>query len=251
MTTTPTPTTDTIFREMNRPQDFAFDEKVSSVFDDMVSRSVPFYREVQRMLADLSFKFIPERDGAVCDLGCATGTTIELLANHPGRPADMRFIGLDNSAPMLDQARAKLAGLIDADHLDLREADLNDDFDMPRCNVALLNWTLQFVRPLHREAMLRRLHDALEPSGALLLSEKILVSDSYLNRAYIDLYLHYKRLAGYTDEEIQRKREALENVLIPYRVDENIAMLKRCGFHTVDVFFRWYNFASFVAIKDA
>ena len=77
------------------------------------------------------------------------------------------------------------------------------------------------------------------------------MSDSLLNRAYIDLYLRYKKRQGYTDEEIQRKREALENVLIPYRVEENIEMLHRCGFATVDVFFRWFNFASIVAVKGS
>ena len=47
-----------------------------------------------------------------------------------------------------------------------------------------------------------------------------------------------------------RKREALENVLVPYRVDENVELLKRCGFTTVDTCFRWLNWAAFVAIKQ-
>jgi len=242
---------DTIFREVEKPSDFTFDAKVSAVFDDMVSRSVPYYSDVQRMLADLSFAFIPEHDGVVCDLGCATGTTIDLLASHPKRPESLRFVGFDNSPDMLKKAETKLRSLRDAGLVDLRIADLNESFDIPACNVALLNWTLQFVRPLHRESLLRQVHDSLEPSGALLIAEKVLVSDSYLNRAYIDFYYEYKRRAGYTDVEIQRKREALENVLIPYRVEENVAMLKRCGFRTVDVFFRWFNFAGFVAIKGA
>ena len=244
-------TPDTIFRAPEKPSDFTFDAKVSAVFDDMVSRSVPYYADVQRMLADLAFAFIPEHDGAVCDLGCSTGTTIDLLAAHPRRPEDLRFIGLDNSPHMLERARAKLAALDRAGLVDLRLADLNDEPEIPPCNVALLNWTLQFVRPLHRESLLRSVHDALAPSGALLIAEKVLVSDSFLNRAYIDFYYEYKKREGYTDEEIQRKREALENVLVPYRVEENIAMLRRCGFHTVDVFFRWFNFAAFVAIKSA
>jgi tRNA (cmo5U34)-methyltransferase len=38
-------------------------------------------------------------------------------------------------------------------------------------------------------------------------------------------------------------------VLVPYRVDENRALLHKCGFTAVDEFFRWCNFASLVAIK--
>lgn len=243
------PATDVVFREVKRVSDFAFDSRVTRVFDDMVSRSVPFYSEVQRMQSDLAPEFIPEHEGAVVDLGCSTATTILLMANNPRCPASCRFIGVDNSEPMLARAREKAADLVRAGRADFRYADLNSDFEPPAANVAVMNWTLQFVRPLHREALVRRVHDALAPAGAFLLSEKILVGDSALNRAYIDRYYAYKAAQGYTGEEIQKKREALENVLVPYRVDENVELLKRCGFRTVDVFFRWHNFASFVAVK--
>ena len=54
---------------------------------------------------------------------------------------------------------------------------------------------------------------------------------------------------GYSDEEIRNKREALENVLIPYRIDENMELLKRTGFSTSDIFFKWYNWAGIIAVK--
>ncbi len=245
-----TGTKDTVFREVKRAADFSFDARVTSVFDDMVSRSVPHYTELQQMLTDLTQEFLPEEGGLVVDLGCSTGTTIELLASSPRTPANTRFLGLDNSPHMLEHARAKLAPHMAEGRVQLIDGDLNAGIELPRCNVVFMNWTLQFVRPLHREALLRQIADHLEPPGALLLSEKVLVSDSFLNRAYIDMYLRYKKQQGYTDEEIQRKREALENVLIPYRIEENIEMLRRCGFSTVDMFFRWLNFASFVAVKS-
>lgn len=247
----PAPAADTIFRDGSKTSDFSFDARVSNVFDDMVSRSVPYYTQLQHMLADLAVTFLPEEGGLVCDLGCSTGTSIELIANHPRAPRNTRFVGFDNSPHMLEQARAKLAPQIAEGRVELIESDLNAGVDLPRCNVVMLNWTLQFVRPLHREALLKQVSRQLDSPGALLLSEKVLVSDSFLNRAYIDLYLRYKKQQGYTDEEIQRKREALENVLVPYRVDENIEMLKRAGFRTVDMFFRWFNFASFIAITSA
>ena len=45
-------------------------------------------------------------------------------------------------------------------------------------------------------------------------------------------------------------KEALENVLIPYRLDENIQLLKNSGFSSVDVFFKWFNWCGIVAIKE-
>jgi tRNA (cmo5U34)-methyltransferase len=49
--------------------------------------------------------------------------------------------------------------------------------------------------------------------------------------------------------EISQKREALENVLIPYKLSENILMLKEAGFGHCEVFFKWYNFSGLIAEK--
>jgi tRNA (cmo5U34)-methyltransferase len=67
---------------------------------------------------------------------------------------------------------------------------------------------------------------------------------------YIDHYLKFKTSqSGYTDTENQRKREALENVLIPYRLDENYALLKRAGFKRMETYFQWFNFVCIIAVK--
>ena len=63
----------------------------------------------------------------------------------------------------------------------------------------------------------------------MILIEKVLGNNSLFNRLYIDLYYDYKSSVGYTDKEIAQKRDALENILIPYRMDENINMLKEAG----------------------
>lgn len=240
---------DVLFQENSAARDFTFDQKVATVFDDMVSRSVPFYVELQRMLADLCVQFLPEQNGSVCDLGCSTGTTIDLILSHPGCPPTTHGHGIDNAQAMLDQARDKLATHIRAKRVTLTHADLDSDLKLPPVNVVLMNWTLQFVRPIHREGLMKRIYASIEPGGALLMAEKVLVEDSLLNRLYIELYYRYKARQGYTAEEIQRKRESLENVLVPYRVEENTELLKRCGFTAVDTCFRWFNWAAFVAIK--
>jgi tRNA (cmo5U34)-methyltransferase len=54
---------------------------------------------------------------------------------------------------------------------------------------------------------------------------------------------------GYSDMEIANKREALENVLIPFQRTENIKLLSDSGFQNVTTFFQWFNFSGFLAIK--
>ncbi len=242
---------DNIFQQTDRPEDFAFDERVVKVFDDMVSRSVPYYNEIQHIQTELVLDFLPEKSAVVCDLGCSTGTTIDLIIRDKNCPDSVKFVGYDNSEPMLDKARDKLADGFKKKRVELINADLSALPKLPSCNVVLMNWTLQFVRPIDRENLLSNVYAALKPGGALFLSEKVLGSSSQLNRLYIDHYLQYKRAqGGYSDEENQRKREALENVLVPYRLDENYKLLNRCGFEQVDSYFRWLNFACMIAIKD-
>jgi len=241
---------DRVFLQTGRAEDFAFDERVAKVFDNMVSRSVPFYNEVQRIQSDLIMDFLPEDSGVVCDLGCSTGTTIEYLTRHQKCPDSTQFIGYDNSESMLDKARDKLTEQIAAGKVSLITADLSRLPKLPACNAVILNWTLQFVRPIDREQLLTNIYEALKPGGIVLLSEKILVNDPVLNRLYIDHYLQFKiSQSGYTDIENQRKREALENVLIPYRLDENYELLERAGFDRIGTYFQWFNFACMIAVK--
>lgn len=241
------PKRDTVFASSERLEhDFKFDEAVADVFDDMVSRSVPLYGEIQKMLLQLGARFAQE-NSTVYDLGCATGTTLVALAKHV--PESTRLVGVDLSPPMLEEAQRKLKKYGLAERCELRAMDLNEPLDLKDASVVAMGWTLQFVRPMRRDALIRSIYDAMRPKGVLLVTEKVLVVDPVLNRLYIDLYLDYKRQQGYSELEIAKKREALENVLIPYRVEENIELLQRNGFESVDVFFRWYNWCGLIGVK--
>ncbi len=238
---------DQIFNDQHKKIfDFTFDEKVSSVFDDMVSRSVPFYGEIQRMVCELAADFaVPGTN--VYDIGCATGTTLEALHDKVDR--SVNFIGLDNSDSMLKKAEEKLA-LVKAERkCELVLADVHDVLAIENASVITMILVLQFVRPLHRERLVKKLWEGMNKDGCLILVEKLTSSHTNLNRLFIEHYYDYKRRNGYSDTEIFNKREALENVLIPYRPEENIQMLKEAGFRHIDDFFRWYNFTAFIAVK--
>jgi tRNA (cmo5U34)-methyltransferase len=239
---------DDIFaRPLEVKQDFAFDRATADVFDDMLARSVPLYAEVQRLITDIAERFSP--DGAVIyDLGCATGTTLLALSRRLAGKA-VQFAGVELSQPMIEKARANLSENGVAHPVRWIEMDLNQPHDFDPRDVCVMNLTLQFVRPLQREALLRRINGSLKLGGCLILVEKVLADNSFFSRVYIDLYHAFKRSNGYSEMEIAQKREALENVLVPYRVSENVELLRRSGFGEVDMFFRWLNFAGFVAVK--
>ncbi len=229
-----------------RVGDFDFGEATAAVFDDMLERSIPAYRELQRMIGELAGTFA-EPGTRVYDLGCSTGITLETLLGAMRVPVEL--IGLDSSPAMLERARQRLAQLEGADRVTLLQADLNDGVQVENASVVVLNLTLQFVRPLRRDRLIRDINQGMNPNGCLILVEKVLGNDSLFNRTFIRLYYEMKRSNGYSETEIARKREALENVLIPYRVDENLELLSRNGFNQADIFFKWYNFCGIIGVK--
>jgi tRNA (cmo5U34)-methyltransferase len=240
---------DNIFAKRNKIKDFTFDKEVADVFDDMLVRSVPFYLELQRMIGEIAAYFAQKKT-RIYDLGCSTGTTLIMMIKAIDNPL-VEFVGVDYSRPMLEKTMKNIRKCTKDAKVELIEADLNKmDFDLSNASVVTMNWTLQFVRPLYREKLIRKINKGLVKNGALILCEKVLVEDSMLNRLYIELYYNFKRRQGYSEMEIAQKREALENILIPYRADENTELLKKSGFRTVDSLFRWYNWASFIAIKS-
>jgi tRNA (cmo5U34)-methyltransferase len=226
--------------------DFKFDNRTASVFDDMVSRSVPFYGEIQRMICEMAADFA-EPGSVVYDLGCSTATT--LLALDPLVDPGVRFVGVDNSPEMLTKARAKIEARKVTRPFELLEADLHDFEQVDQASVVMMVLTLMFIRPLYRPSFVKKLYERLRPGGCLLLVEKLTMENSTLNRLYINYYYHMKKRNNYSEIEIARKRESLENVLIPYRYEENAEMLRNIGFRTVEEFFRWYNFSGVIAIK--
>lgn len=240
---------DQVFKEeITKASDFKFGTTVVNVFDDMVSRSVPYYNEMQRMLGEIAADHVKE-GSCVYDLGCSTGTT--LIEVDKLIPSDVRFIGIDESPEMLAKCDVKLkeAGFVRP--YDLVAGDLHQPLPISNGSVVILCLTLQFVRPLYRERLLRNIYDGLNPGGVLLLVEKVLAESSIFNRDFIKYYYNYKRRNHYSELEISQKREALENVLIPYKLSENMLLLKEAGFADCEIFFKWYNFSGMIAHKKS
>lgn len=241
---------DNIFQRTSaRSSDFEFNSEVAKVFDDMLVRSVPFYLEQQHMIAEIAKKFWTPGT-KVYDLGCSTGTTlINICQKIKGSE---RFIGYDNSEPMIREARRKVKTFGMENQIQIQNYDLNKDLSklsLKNASVVTLCWTLQFVRPLQRDNLIKRIYKNLVEDGILLVTEKVLTNNTHMNRFFIDLYYGFKERNKYSFEEIQLKREALENVLVPYRIDENIELFRRNGFEIVEIFFQWYNFVGILCLK--
>ncbi|EAJ6150938.1 carboxy-S-adenosyl-L-methionine synthase CmoA [Campylobacter lari] len=232
---------DEIFKKPLEKQ-FEFDKSVASVFDDMVSRSVPFYTQNLKLIVELIDHFAPQK-AKICDLGCSTASL--LLALYEKRK-DFLLSGVDEANAMLEIAKSKCQAF--GARVEFYQKNL-DDFEFFKNDVFVATYTLQFIRPPKRQELVDKIYQNLNENGIFVLSEKILYEDVKIAKKMIQIYEQYKLEQGYSKLEISSKREALENILIPYTQNENITMLKKAGFSKVESVFKWVNFETFIAFK--
>ena len=209
----------------------------------MLSRSVPFYNEVRQLIISVIISQ-EEENKKVLDLGSSTAKF--LLDLNSQMKTNMILKGVDNSKAMLERANQKCQAF--GANIELSYADMLD-YEYKDEDIVVANYTLQFIRPIHRVKLVEKISNSLKDNGTFIFSEKVVFKDKVLDKELIDIYYNYKKEQGYSQYEISQKREALENVLIPFTIEENIQMCKDAGFKEITTIFQWANFVTFVAKK--
>ena len=230
------------------PEDFVFDQRVVRVFPDMIRRSVPGYGTIVPMIGMLARRYAV--DGTrIYDLGCSLGAVTLAIRDAMGQ-RELEIIAVDDSPDMLSACRDILAetdgsGLVP---VELKQRDICE-LSLENASVVVLNFTLQFVPPGRRDGLLRRIADALCPGGVLVLSEKVRFDDPEEQALQTDWHHDFKRAQGYSELEIARKRDALENVMKPESITRHRARLERAGFDRIYTWFQGFNFVSMLAFR--
>lgn len=228
------------------PGCWEFDAAVADGFDDMLARSIPQLATMRELVSDVAARHV--RPGlSVLDLGCSRGDALagvlDRLDLAEYRYSGSRFVGVEVSAPMRDAAARLLAGRGEVLDHDLRTGVPN----VGPCGAVLSVLTLQFVPIEHRQRVVDGCRERLAPGGVLLLVEKVLGATARIDDEMVAAYYATKLAAGYSTEEIDRKRLSLEGVLVPITAAWNEQLLRAAGFTAVDCFWRWMNFAGWVA----
>lgn len=234
---------DAIYTNDIHASGFTFDDKVASVFADMISRSVPGYGQTLQVIEMLSHQYAQEGSN-LYDLGCSLGAaTMALSRGCSGRNCNV--IGVDNSEAMVKRCQETLSNEpVTILCQNILETEISNG------SLVVLNFVLQFVPKEQRPKLIKTVYDGLNPGGVLILSEKIAFEDKDENQRQIELHEAFKRAQGYSEMEISRKRTALENVLIPETLNNHHTRLKQAGFSVSNTWFQCFNFASMIAVKS-
>lgn len=223
-----------------------FDEDVAAVFENMLERSIVQYDVMRDLCFKVGQPFVqPGTD--ILDIGCSTGEALRPFVDLFG--TENRFVMIDVSDPMLARSRAKFATEIEAGLVRIENIDLRRDFPGVRASLILSILSIQFTPIEYRLQILRRIYDSLQPGGAFVLVEKILGNTAEIDDLFVKSYYAIKSTNGYTQEQIERKRLSLEGVLVPVTAEWNEDLMRKSGFAKVDCFWRFLNFAGWIAVK--
>ena len=237
---------DNLFANTQQVVDFAFDDAVADVFPDMIRRSVPGYETVISMLGVLAQQYA-QKNTNVYDLGSSLGAAT-LSMHRQTRTQQLKHICIDNSEAMVKRCESRLARHMPDADLTIQCDDISNA-KIENASIVVVNFTLQFLTPDSRLALLKKIYDGLLPNGVLILSEKLIFNDPVQNQLQIDWHHTFKRANGYSDMEVSQKRAAIENVLIPDTIEEHENRLKQAGFETSYQWFQAFNFSSLIALK--
>lgn len=242
---------DQIYRDGSlQADDFVFNDRVVRVFPDMIRRSVPGYGVIVPSIALLARRYA-QPGTRIYDLGSSLGA-VSLAIADAVEQADVRIVAIDNSPDMVarfgeivaERDRLEEFGpKIEVVEGDVLEAEYHD------ASVVVLNFTLQFIDREVRAGLLQNIANGMRPGGILVLSEKICFESEAEQQLQNAWHHDFKRAQGYSDLEIARKRDALEQTLLPDTMDKHIERLLAAGFSQAYRWFQCFNFASVVAVR--
>lgn len=218
-----------------------FDDEVARCFDDMLQRSIPDYENMRDLVYNVGKHYVTD-DLTIMDIGCSNGNAALPYVKTFGNP----FVLCDVSESMLDLCRR---GFKNNRNVEVMNHDLRNGVPDRRCCLILSILTIQFTPIEYRHKIVSSIYDALEPGGAFIFVEKLLGTTYDIDSVFVDEYYDLKREHQYTEEQIRDKRKSLEGVLVPVTENWNMDLLHMAGFKKIECFWRYLNFAGWLAVK--
>ena len=158
------------------------------------------------------------------------------------------MVGADSSRPMIEKYSKRLKKHDNIGQIDLICGFL-EDIQIKNASVVLINLTMQFLDKAKRNELIKKIYQGLNQKGILLLTEKTIHPSKHINTLQNQFYKKFKVENGYSQLEISQKRDALDKVLVPDSIKTHENRILKAGFTHFDVWLKWFNFVSMIAIK--
>jgi tRNA (cmo5U34)-methyltransferase len=214
----------------------------ASVFDDRVSKIVPYYLEMLSALVH-SLPFPSTKTIRVLDLGCGTGTVSYLI--HESFPHAIIHC-VDIAPHMLTEAERKLRHV---PHVTFEQADLQKYFPQQKYDAVVTSLALHHLETNADKAkMHRKVFQALKRGGVFASADITLSIRPHLQKYYLQKWADFIR-KSFTPADIEKNHERYKREDRPSILWNELKTLERIGFRYTEILWKYYNFVTYAAYK--
>lgn len=216
-------------------------------YDIKISTVLPYYSCFHQETINL-VRSLPSVPKVWLDTGCGTGS---LVLRAIGQFPDTKFLLLDPSEGMLQQAREKLSscpperlGFLKASATQELSGEPEEEPDV----ITAIQCHHYLDRENRRKAV-RVCHELLRDGGIFITFENIrpLTEEGIaLGKLY---WGSFQEAQGRSREEAEQHLERFGTEYFPITVEEHLELLRETGFRTVELFWYSYMQAGFYCIK--
>ena len=211
------------------------------VYDSHIIDVLPYYQEYHKQVIDL-VKATGQEAPAWLDTGCGTGTlALKALETFP----EAQLTLCDPSPKMLEEAKDKLQGKdITFFNRSSQQMTFIDTFDVItaiQCH--------HYLKPHERKDAVGHCYNALKESGLFITFENIKMATDESDAIGLKRWVTFLEEHGNSAEDVKMHINRRGVEVFPITIEEHIALLKECGFRSVNLLWVSYLQAGFWAIK--
>lgn len=218
-------------------------EEEAEQYDGIIKNLIPYYHQmVEAIVNTLPFEYTANIE--VIDLGCGTGTVSQAVKNAYPKA---KLTCLDIADNMLKIAGSKLIDDLDTIFINRNFYDFNFEkqYDAIVSSLALHH----LVASEDKLDFYKKIYSGLKTGGIFINADVVLASTDVLQNLCMEQWKNFM-LRNIPKDEVESKWiPNYYNEDRPVSLMEHFEMLKEAEFKTMDVVWKYYNFAVYMAMR--
>ncbi len=211
-------------------------------YDRDILNTIPYYDEVYNQIADVVSVTFLNKAVSWLDIGCGTGKMAKVVLEQCNVD---KMICTDHSSAMLEAARQKISSsYVEFLRLPMKEINYDSQFDV--ITAILVNHYLAYEE---RMIAVRNCYNSLREKGIYITFENFAPCDETMKKLYLKRWEKYQCNKGKSMKECKKHLSRYNTEYFPITIQEQIRILKECGFMSVEIFLCSYMQVGILARK--
>ncbi len=222
-----------------------FDKETASIYSQSTAAWIPEYKNAMQLLVTTLMYRCP-KESKFIDLGAGNGNVVlRVLENI----SDCHIILVDFSENMVKEAHNVLSDF--PNQYSIRIADFNEmEFPSMSFDGIFSTFSIHHTRGLKAyENLYQRIFSWLKPDGIFVCCDVVEGDSPTFTKINEKGWIEFLKRHNFTQEQVSQIISNYHRKGSPISLRNNIYCLERAGFRTIEVLWKWYNFALYTSIK--